>query len=407
MFLCQRLVREVCLLANKRGNERGVALIMALLVVALLTITVTEFFFSVEIDARMARNSVHSLQAALLARSGISLGEALLMQDQDPLTDSFLEEWCPLQAREGRACQIDDGGGFIALPPNSRLRVEIWDESGKINVNLTRPQTQAEWRAGRLNPNPEQAPQRYQSWLFALGRVMDSRTDAITALDDYWNQLFEFYFGPLTNPAGGGATPTAGTSAAQTPGLMATPPPLTTLYFGSLDEVTAVPGFLTAGELRRYRAFLTAFAWPFPSQVNANTAPREVLTAIIGDAQVVEEIVQQRQTQVLQASNVLALITTASTNQDPLYRNARMMLGARSNVYSIRATAIVNMNPMTGTGGISRSAEMLVRRDPKQVQPGTAGGTVTRWKLTRLYWQKDAGAVLFRPEFGSSDSNEL
>ncbi len=403
----QPQVPEVRPLVNDKQGERGVALVMALLVVALLTITVTEFFFSVEIDARMARNSVHSLQAALLARSGIALGEALLIQDQDPLTDSFLEEWCPLQAREGRACQIDDGGGFITLPPNSRLRVEIWDESGKINVNLTRPQTQAEWRAGRMNPNPEQSPQRYQSWLFALGRLIDSHPDAMTALDDYWNQLFEFYFGPLSPSTTGTSTPTDGSPGVQTPGLTGTPPPLTTLYFGSLDEVTAVPGFLTPAELGRLRPFVTAFGWPFPSQVNANTAPREVLSAVIGDAQVVEEIIQQRQTQVLQASNVLTLVNAASTNQDPAYRSARMMLGARSNVYSIRATAIVNINPMTGTGGISRSAEMVVRRDPRQVQPGMSGGTVTRWKLTRLYWQKEPGAVLFKPEFESRDQSEF
>ncbi|MCX8071515.1 MAG: type II secretion system protein GspK [Candidatus Binatia bacterium] len=394
-------------MANFRKRERGVALVMALAVVALLTITVTEFFFSAEIDARMARNSVHSLQAALLARSGITLGEALLVQDQDPLTDSFLEEWCPLQAREGKACQIDDGGGLIALPPNSRLRVEIWDESGKVNINLTRPQTQAEWRAGRLNPNPEQAPQRYQAWLFTLGRLMNSRPEAITALDDYWNQLFELYFGPIGSPNMPGTTPTPGAPAGLTPGAAATPPPLTTLYFGSLDEVTAVPGFVTQEELRRLRPYVTAYGWPFPSQVNANTAPREVLNAIIGDAQVVDEIIQQRQSQVLQASSVLTLVNSASTNQDPIYRNARTMLGARSNVYSIRATAIVNLNPMTGMGGISRSAVMLVRRDPKQVQPGATGGTVTRWKLTRLYWQKEGGAVLFRPEAENADFVEF
>ncbi|GIW43002.1 MAG: hypothetical protein KatS3mg077_0284 [Candidatus Binatia bacterium] len=380
---------------------------LALMVVALLTITVTEFFFSAEIDARMARNSVHTLQAALLARSGISLGEALLVQDQDPLTDSFLEEWCPLQAREGRACQIDDGGGFLALPPNTRLRVEIWDESGKLNINLTRPQTQAEWRAGRSNPNPEQAPQRYQSWLFALGRLLGGRAESVAALDDYWNQLFELYFGPVTNPGAPGGTPTPGYVAGQTPGAAVTPPPLSTLYFGSLDEVTAVPGFLTPTELRGLRRLVTAFGWPFPSQVNANTAPREVLTAIIGDTGVVDEIVQQRQTQVLQASNVLTLVSTASTNQDPQYRNARMMLGARSNVYLVRATALVNVNPLTGVGGISRSAEMLVRRDPKQVQPGAAGGTVTKWKLTRIYWQRQGGAVLFRPEAESSEQIEF
>src|SRR5689334_13361358 len=81
-----------------RNGENGMALIMAILVVALLTISVVEFFYSTEVDSRMARNSVHSLQASLLARSGIALGESLLLKDEDTAglnIDSFVEEWCP------------------------------------------------------------------------------------------------------------------------------------------------------------------------------------------------------------------------------------------------------------------------------------------------------------------------
>lgn len=402
-------LEEACKLRARMRSQRGVAVVMAIAVVALLTITVTEFFFTTEIDARMARNSVHSLQASLLARSGVALGEALLLEDQDPQTDSFLEEWCPLQAREGEVCQIDDGGGWLALPPGSRLRVEISDESGKINVNLTRPQTLAEWRAGSTNPNPRQAPQRYQSWLFALERMLQARgvnPDAVAALDEYWNQLFSLYYGQT--PSAG--FPPTGLGSAATPfptvGLTSTPP-LNTQYFSSLDEVTAVPGFLTSTELRRLRPFVTAFAWPFPSQINANTAPREVLSAVIGDAQVVDDLIQQRQTQPLQASTVLSLVASASTQTDPVYRNARTMLGARSNVYAIRATALVNTNPLTGAGGIARSAEMIVRRDPRPVNQGAGGGTVMKWKLTRLYWHKEGGAVLYRPEAEDGDVDEL
>lgn len=390
-------------------SQRGLAIVMALAVVALLTITVTEFFFATEIDARMARNSVHSLQASLLARSGIALGEALLMQDQDAQTDSFLEEWCPLQAREGQVCQIDDGGGWLSLPPGSRLRVEISDESGKINVNLTRPQTLAEWRAGSANPNPRQAPQRYQSWLFALERILQScgvNPDAIAALDDYWNQLFSIYYGQGPTPGLGGGAPRGIATPLASPGAASTPP-LSMQYFSSLDEVIAVPAFLTTAELRRIRPYVTAFAWPFPSQTNANTAPREVLAAIVGDGQVVDELIRQRQTQPLQATAVLSLVAGASTQADPLYRNARTMLGARSNVYTIRATALVNTNPLTGAGGIARSAEMVVRRDPRPVRPGTTGGTMVQWKLTRLYWQKQGGAVLYRPAVQDTNSNEL
>ncbi len=388
---------------HKRDNERGAALLLAIAVVALLTITVSEFFFSAEVDSRMARNSVHSLQASLLARSGIAIGEALLAKDEDPVTDSFLEEWCPAQAREGMACQIEDGAGLVQIPEGMRLRVEIWDESAKINVNLTRPQNQNEWRLGNMAADPRSAPQRYQSWLFALGRVLQARgigEDLILALDQYWSQLYEVYFGPLS-PAGSGsgaaATPTP-PSLAATPG--ATPPPLTTLYFSSLDELVAVNGFLRSSDLPRIRSVVTAIGWPFQAQINANTASREVLQAIIGDSEVVETLIAERQNQPLTAATVVTMLNSSGTLQDPQYRNSRVMVGARSNVFWIRASAVVNIDPVTGMGGVSRSAEMVVRREPRPVQQGA--GTLHRWKLTRLYWQKSGGAILFRPDPGDS-----
>ena len=64
------------------SNQRGIALIITLLIVALLTITVVEFFYSVEIDSRMARNALNGLQASLLARSGIAIGESFLLRDE-------------------------------------------------------------------------------------------------------------------------------------------------------------------------------------------------------------------------------------------------------------------------------------------------------------------------------------
>ena len=42
-------------------NERGIALIIVLVIVALLTITVTEFTYSVQLDQHRVRNSIHAL----------------------------------------------------------------------------------------------------------------------------------------------------------------------------------------------------------------------------------------------------------------------------------------------------------------------------------------------------------
>ena len=59
-------------------NERGIALFIVLVIVALLTIIVTEFTYSVQLDQHRVRNSIHALQAALLARSGVNLAEGFL-----------------------------------------------------------------------------------------------------------------------------------------------------------------------------------------------------------------------------------------------------------------------------------------------------------------------------------------
>src|ERR1043166_9992226 len=128
------------------ANERGMAVVITLLVVALLTITVVEFTYSVEIDQHMTRNAINGLQASLLARSGINLGEAYLLHDDNFTVDAFTEEWCPGPDDEGRSCKIDELNGQIVLPENMRLRVQIIDESGKLNINALRPLNATEWK---------------------------------------------------------------------------------------------------------------------------------------------------------------------------------------------------------------------------------------------------------------------
>ncbi len=385
---------------------------MALLVVALLTISVVEFFYSAEVDSRMARNSIHSLQASLLARSGIALGEALLLKDQDPMVDSFLEEWCPAIGREGRACQIEDGGGLVVIPEGMRLRVEIWDEGGKININFTRPRDANQWRAVRNNPNPDARTQPFQWWVDALGRLFESRgiaPETADALEEYWDKYFEQLFPQGSAGATPGMTPSPGAASLQTPGSYTPALPL----FNSLDDLTRVTGMLSSAGLRQIRPFVTA--GPFlRAQVNVNTASREVLNAIIGDGESVENLITQRQSEPITAQTLASYVNPAQ-QQDQSFKNARLMLTSVSDLYLIRASAIVNTNPITGLGGISRSAEMVVRRT-RRVQPGVGGvsspaggnpANAIHWTLTRLYWQKEGGAVLFRPEMDSTTGESV
>ncbi len=144
-------------------NQDGIALVITLLVAALLTIIVVEFTYSVEIDQHMARNALNGLQASLLARSGINLGEAFLLHDDDPAVDAYTEDWGNLDALNSQ----------FVLPDNMRLRVQIIDESGKLNINLTRPQNLNQFRQAQATTG-SQAPQvfLFQSWTNALGNLI-------------------------------------------------------------------------------------------------------------------------------------------------------------------------------------------------------------------------------------------
>ncbi|MGH7822055.1 MAG: hypothetical protein ACREQ9_20015, partial [Candidatus Binatia bacterium] len=68
------------------GNQRGVALLVTLLVVSLLTVIVIEFTHSTEVDAHITRNSLASVQAGYLARSGVALAEVTLRVDAEEKT---------------------------------------------------------------------------------------------------------------------------------------------------------------------------------------------------------------------------------------------------------------------------------------------------------------------------------
>lgn len=105
------------------GNNKGIALVITLLVLTLLMVIVLEFNFSMRIEARAAANFRDDMKAYYLARSGITFAIALLEEDArtEPKYDSLNELWAQ------RIPPIPVGDGYVS--------VEITDEASKINVN--------------------------------------------------------------------------------------------------------------------------------------------------------------------------------------------------------------------------------------------------------------------------------
>lgn len=137
------------------SSERGAALLMVVLIVALLTAVIVDFSFQTRLDARLAANVRDNTIAAAIARSGYEAALSLVLDDTDieeaegaTLTgtgtsavsellqgqrdkaaggaagiDSLQESWARMDLLE------------IPLAPNQELRVEVTDLSGRINLN--------------------------------------------------------------------------------------------------------------------------------------------------------------------------------------------------------------------------------------------------------------------------------
>ena len=110
-------------------DDRGVALLICLLVVAILTIVVLAFHYDTQVDTALTANSFLSLEAEYAARSGVAFCLAMLREDAendvalpvDRRTDSLTERWA------------------IGLEPTQVGRAvvaaTIADEDGKFNIN--------------------------------------------------------------------------------------------------------------------------------------------------------------------------------------------------------------------------------------------------------------------------------
>lgn len=119
--------------ARPGADNEGVALILALLFIVLLTALVVEFSYEIQVEASHAENSGQNIEAMIAAKSAVHAGLALLAADLfvppeagglaggGPDYDSLDEEWA---------------GGIPLAPINeSIMQCTIQDEYGKINLN--------------------------------------------------------------------------------------------------------------------------------------------------------------------------------------------------------------------------------------------------------------------------------
>jgi len=296
-------------------GQRGIALLLALLTMVLLTIIVVEFTFSTQVEYRRAQGWLAARRAALIAEAGVDLAGEVLAQDfrvgsTDALTDLWARELPP----------IDTGNG--------RLIVRIEDEQGRFNLNrLSAGATSIE---GKRMQTLLGALQLDPALVAPLSDWIDHNQDAVGgagAEDAYYTTLKPPYTarnGPLL----------------------------------SFAELALVKGF-TPAIVARLRPVATVL--PDPAiKVNINTAPPAVLAALdvrLADQFLVQRIVERRKTEPFTSvASLRALDGMQVFSESDLDR----LVTFSSNYFRVRSTG--------ESGGVLQSAEALLYRVDVRIQ---------------------------------------
>jgi general secretion pathway protein K len=144
----------------QRG-QRGVALVLTLLILTLLVVTGLEFNRAIRVEASLAGNYRDLTQASYIAQSGVEIARALI-QDDDPAYDSLDERWAQFAVFAYLSHRLFTDGSFTG---------QIVDESSKFNPNgLIDPY-------GNVDPKKKNQLERLLELLGHDPEVMDAILD--------------------------------------------------------------------------------------------------------------------------------------------------------------------------------------------------------------------------------------
>lgn len=230
------------------GNQRGMVLLLVLVVVALLSALLSEFAFSTLVDLRLTETFRDSTRADYLARGGLTVGRMLLQQDQN----GYDAPGAPEELWSQPVSNFPVAEGAVSI------RIE--DLDGKLDLNRLvdtqgNPNVVLRGRFERLCEllgleDPPALSAALVDWLDA-----DEVAEDLGAESDYYQGLQPPY------PAANG--------------------PLSTV-----PELEKVRGF-SRNAVAALQPFVTAYG---NDKLNINSAPREVLLA--WDEEMTEEMAE-------------------------------------------------------------------------------------------------------------------
>ena len=304
---------------GKWESEKGMALVLTLVVITILAVLVLEFNYLMRVEAEIAGNYRDSLKAYYLANSGVNFAY-LLLRDDDLSHDSLDEDWAlakPLVAMEEGA-----------------VIFQIEDECGKININSLLS------KKGMIDEKKKAILER----LFEVLEIDKELVDVICDWLDNNNKVRDFgaeddYYSELEKPY-----------------------PCKNKPLDTVDELFLLKGFsdeVFYGEEKErgsLNSYLTVYG---DGKININTAPSIVLQSLHPDidASLAREIVEYRKDHPFKELTDLKAIFGID---EGLYNKISPLITIKSNFFSISSQGAL--------GEARRRVKTILQREGKSLE---------------------------------------
>jgi general secretion pathway protein K len=303
-------------------DEKGVALVLTLVVIALLVSLVVDFSYTMRVDLILAANMRDETKALYAVRSGVELARVILQED-DPDYDALDEDWA----------LFDEHPGFIAKDDEGRFKGTIVDEASKFPIH-TMVNDQGELVLARVDQL-----ERIFALLDIDGVLIDAIVDWLDSDD-------------TAGPAGAEDSYYEGLS----PSYPCKDGPL-----ASVEELLLVKGMTEEilygdGEQEGLMQHLTIYS---DGLVNINTASSVVLQSLSGeiDEGLAQTIIDYREEEPFRGIDELQIVPGMT---EAIYNAIKDRITTQSSTFSLKAEGQVR--------GIKKVIFAVLKRDGKEVQ---------------------------------------
>lgn len=292
-------------------NNRGVALIITILMIAIIVVLTLQFNSSMRHELYGAVSSRDNILLGYIAKSGYNLAITILKED-DPAGDSFQDDWALLEEGSTLSEGLFDGGKF---------QVKITDLSGRIQINSLIKQD------GTYNEDQKGI----------ILRLLTSEPFELEAEDaeDLVDNIKD-WIDPDDEPTRFGAEESFYQS-------LDSPYPCANSRLRSINEMLYIRGItrnLLYGtkDAPGLKEFLTVFGDP-GGKININTADRNILMAISEemDGDMADEIIAYRKDEDNDLTNPLWYKDALGTNEEII---KPAFISIKSSFFEILSTGV-------------------------------------------------------------------